>query len=434
MKKTKIFIYVTSFICIMITLISVYKSGEKESVSYEFEEIQNTENLPGGELLQNKFDKNDIPTSDLEIPFNSNKKISDFIKGDNIQVVDDFKINTRRLGTFKIKYKYINEEENIVNDSITIKISDTTPPDVWLGRVKNVKTTYTGNLLDDIVCVDDTDDNPKCKIKGYYNTKKRGRYHLTFEAEDKFGNKTSKPFILNVINPSEPPLYLPTNPIPPKIEEVEPQPSRYNISDIIKKHKTNNTKIGIDVSVWQGDIDFQKVKDAGVEFVFIRVGSRLGIEGDYFVDSKFIQNIEGFNKVGIPVGIYFYSYANNPLKSKEEAEWVINQIKDYKVDLPVAFDWESWSFYNAFHMSYNTLAETGEAFLNTIKNAGYKTLLYGSKNYLEKAWYDLDHDEWLAHYAPSTSYKGNYKYWQLTSSGIVPGINGRVDINIFYDK
>ena len=81
--------------------------------------------------------------------------------------------------------------------------------------------------------------------------------------------------------------------------------TRTIIWDVIKKHKNDYTAIGIDVSSWLGDINFQKVKEAGVEFVFIRVGSTKGINGKYFVDKQFVDNIKGFNEVGIPVGIYF---------------------------------------------------------------------------------------------------------------------------------
>ena len=81
--------------------------------------------------------------------------------------------------------------------------------------------------------------------------------------------------------------------------------------DIIKKYKNNKTKIGIDISHWQGNIDFLQLKKEGVEFAYIRVGRGDGIGNDYVIDSKFKQNIEGFNKVGIPIGVYFYSYANS---------------------------------------------------------------------------------------------------------------------------
>ena len=90
--------------------------------------------------------------------------------------------------------------------------------------------------------------------------------------------------------------------------------------DNLEQYKNKNTEIGIDVSHWQGNINFKEVKKAGVEFVYIRVGRGDGIGKDYVLDDKFIKNIKGFNKVGIPVGIYFYSYANSKKDAIKEAK------------------------------------------------------------------------------------------------------------------
>ena len=205
-----------------------------------------------------------------------------------------------------------------------------------------------------------------------------------------------------------------------------------NFSDLVKKYKTDNTKIGIDVSHWQGDIDFEKVKNAGVEFVFIRVGSQRGIDGEYYIDNKFKQNINGFNKVGIPVGIYFYSYANSKLAAKKEAKWVVEQLKPYKIDLPVVFDWESWSFFQEFNKSFYSLTEIANTYLNEVEKVGYKGMLYSSKYYLENVWFKTKYPVWLAHYTEKTNYQGEYSYWQLCSNGRVDGIFGDVDINVMY--
>ena len=269
--------------------------------------------------------------------------------------------------------------------------------------------------------VDDLDDNPKCEIIGNYDLNKVGKYQLKYKATDSFNNTTEKDFTLNV--------YEPTNE-----ESTTTKREPWLLSSIINDYKKDNTKIGIDISSWQGDIDFERVKEAGVEFVFIRVGSTKGINAEYFVDKKFEQNIKGFNEVGIPVGVYFYSYANSKESAIKDAEWVLEQIKDYKVELGVAYDWESWSFFNNFHQSYYSTTMNAKAFLDRVAKEGYKGLLYSSKNYLEKVWYPLDdYDVWLAHYTRQTSYSGKYKYWQLASNGKVPGINGFVDMNIMYE-
>ena len=190
--------------------------------------------------------------------------------------------------------------------------------------------------------------------------------------------------------------------------------------------------IGIDVSKWQKDIDFNKLKEAGVEFIIIRVGSSTGINGENFIDSKFIQNITNANNLNIPVGVYFYSYANSKERAISDAKWVLEQIKDYKVELGVALDWENWNSFNEFNLSFFGLTNMANEFLKVINDAGYKTLLYSSKTYLENMWMDIEYPIWLAHYVKNTTYKDDYEYWQICSNGQVEGIDADVDIDIRY--
>ena len=276
------------------------------------------------------------------------------------------------------------------------------------------------------MCGDDLDNNPTCKIDGYYDTNTAGSYNVSFVATDYSGNQTIKPFTLNVIQP------VSNNNSYPSTQQVV---KRTLYTDIIANYKNDNTKIGIDVSRYQGDIDFEAVKAAGVEFAIIRVGGTIGINGEYFVDAKFKQNIEGFNRVGIPVGIYFFSYAPSKESAIKDAEWVYEQIKDYKVELPVVYDWENWSFYNEFNLSFYNLTANAEAFLDTLNKKGYQGMLYGSKNYIEKIWLKTDYPIWVAHYTtdPTVSYE-NYHYWQICDNGLVDGIKGNVDIDIMYKK
>ena len=360
---------------------------------------------------------------DLTTSFLSQVKVSDFIEEINGEITNDFTIDTSKIGSKEISFNYINEEDIKVPYSFKINIIDDIPPVIWLNSTYTIYDTYDGNILEDITCADNIDDNPKCEIIGNYDPHKIGNYKLTFKATDASNNITTKDFTLRVIK--KPQNNSSSNNNSPTVHTL--------FSDVIKNYKKDNTKIGIDVSSWQGDIDFAKVKEAGVEFVILRVGSTHGKKGDYFVDGQFINNIKKANEVGIPVGIYFYSYADSKEKAIKDAMWVIDQIQDYKVDLPIAYDWESWSFYNEFHQSFYSLTQGAKAFLDTIEDAGYKGMLYSSKNYLEKVWYDTGYPVWLAHYTKQTSYQGNYTYWQLCSNGKVSGINGNVDINIMYN-
>ena len=361
---------------------------------------------------------------ELNAPFYTKPKVSDYIKDINGEIVDDYTIDTTQVGEKEIFFEYINEEGIKIPYSYKLNIKDVVSPSIWLGSSYTIYKGYEGNIVDDIVCADDYDDNPTCLIKGTYDPNVVGDYLLVFEATDFSGNKTSKEFTLHVINP----------PTTGGTSTDKKPVVRTEFADVIKNYKTDFTKIGIDVSGWQGEIDFEAVRDAGVEFVFIKVGGTKGIDADYYVDSKFIRNIEGFNEVGIPVGIYFYSYAASSEAAKKDAEWLLEQIKGYKVDLPIVYDWENWSFFNEFHLSFYSLTKNAKTFLDAISEAGYKGALYSSKNYLEKAWLPLDYETWLAHYTDKTSYEGDYTYWQLCDNGRINGINGNVDIDIMYSK
>ncbi len=357
----------------------------------------------------------------LEVPFNIKIKVSDFIKSINGKITNDYLVNTSVVGDKKVTFSYINEEDILLKYSFDIKIVDNTSPIIDINSSYTVTKGYSKNLLDVIRCYDDYDDNPTCTINGEYDVNSVGNYPLTFTAKDQSGNETHKDFTLKVINKSNSSSSSSSSSIP--------------FENLYNTYKTSNTKIGIDVSKWQYDIDFSKVKDAGVEFVFIKLGGQNGLDGDYYLDPKFERNIKGFKEVGIPIGVYFYSHANTVEKAIADALWVCKQLKDYQIDLPIVLDWENWSSYNKYHMSINTLNKMSKAFLDTIKMFGYDSMLYSSKYYLENFWNNNDYPIWLAHYTKETTYKGDYTYWQRTSQAKIDGITGNtVDFNIYYQK
>lgn len=357
----------------------------------------------------------------LEVEVFTEAKLSDFLKSINGTLIDDFKINTTTIGQKPINFKYINDDDIEVSYSFNVNVVDKTPPIIFSSTAFSVTEGYNGNLSKELFCGDNYDDTPKCELTGSYNFNTPGTYAVTFTGTDSSNNISINNFTLTVKAKT------------PSSSTTQTPAKTQNFSDLVAKYKTENTKLGLDVSHWQGNIDFQKVKDAGVEFVFIRVGTQKGIGGEYYVDKKFEQNIKGFQSVGIPVGIYFYSYANSISAAKTEARWVVEQLKPYKIDLPVAFDWENWSFYQEFNKSFYNLTEMANAYLKVIEDAGYQGMLYSSKNYLEKVWFKTKYPVWLAHYTEETSYQGEYKVWQLCSNGRVPGIYGNVDVNVMYN-
>lgn len=356
----------------------------------------------------------------LETEFLSDVKVSDFISDINGTIVDDYVIDTTDIGKKKIEFEYINDDNIKVKYNYEINVVDNVAPLIWLNNSYTVNVGSDISLTDKILCGDDTDPNPTCEVIGEYNMNEAGTYPLVFKATDNSGNVTEKEFNLIVREPKS------------SGTSSGSVSTKTLFSEVVDTHKNENTEIGLDISKWQGDVDFNALKEAGVEFVIIRVGTSSGINGENLVDSKFEQNIKGANTAGIPVGVYFYSYANSEDRAISDALWVLEQIKDYKVDLPIAFDWENWSFYNEFNLSFFGLSSMADSFVKTVRDAGYEGMLYSSKNYLEDIWFKGDYPVWLAHYTTKTNYEGDYEFWQLCNNGRVAGINGDVDINIRY--
>lgn len=358
---------------------------------------------------------------DLTLAWNSKDiKVSSFIESINGNIVDDFQIDSLKLGKQTIKYEFINDENIKLKQEFTIEVVDKTPPLIWLGKSRSMAVGSKDTLVSDILCGDNLDSNPKCYIEGDYDLNTVGNYPLVFKAEDKYGNINTQEFTLKVYKPSGG-------------SSSSSKRNYLNYEDLVKEYKKENTKIGLDLSEWQDYPDYDKLKEAGVEFVIIRVGGTKGREGDYFLDKSFEHNIKEANRVGIPVGIYFFSYATSVQKAKENAEWVLDKIKDKKIDLPISFDWENWNRFNQYHISFYELQQMADTFIKTVEDKGYQGMNYGSKTYLENMWLDTSKTIWLAHYTEETGYKGNYKFWQRCDNAIVPGINGPVDVNIMYE-
>jgi len=356
---------------------------------------------------------------DLTIEFGKEAKVSDFLANLNGKLVSDNKIDTEKLGYSNVSFEYINIKNKKRKAEYTIKVIDVNAPKIFSGNSYSVTVGYKKNLTDVLLSGDDIDDNPTREIIGEYDFNTVGSYDLTYVVTDSSGNQTKKPFTLYVKEKSN-------EQAPPK----EPEP--LYISDVLENHKTSKTKIGIDVSKWQGEIDWKAVKASGIEFVMIRMGYQTDYDGECKVDPYFIANITGAKEAGLPVGLYFYSYAKNVNQAKEQAEWVKENIKKYEIDLPIAFDWESWSSFNTTGMSFYTINKAANTFLDILKEAGYEGMLYSSKNYLEKIWYPTKYETWLAQYNTKATYNGEYSIWQMSDSGRVDGIKGNVDVDIMY--
>lgn len=202
------------------------------------------------------------------------------------------------------------------------------------------------------------------------------------------------------------------------------------------KFDNGNARLGIDVSKWNKTIDWEKVKEAGIEFAIIRCGYRGAASGALVLDPMYEKNIRGAIEADVPVGVYFFTQAVDEVEAVEEASMVIRLIEDYDVDYPVFLDSESAGGRGrADGLEAGERTKIHKAFLETIAAAGYETGIYGSRNWLndEVDMTELsEYKTWLAEYADVPAYDQYYHMWQYTSKGTVDGIETRVDLNLCY--
>lgn len=199
---------------------------------------------------------------------------------------------------------------------------------------------------------------------------------------------------------------------------------------------TGSGHMGIDVSKYNGNIDWNAVKNSGVSFVIIRCGYRGSSTGALIEDPMFRSNIQGASRAGLKVGVYFFTQAVNEVEAVEEASMVLSLIKGYNISYPVFLDVESSNGGRGDGINSSARTAVCKAFCQTIQNSGYKAGIYANKEWLNKfidapglSGYKI----WLAQYAAAPTYsRTKYDMWQYSSKGSVAGISGNVDMNISY--
>ncbi len=197
------------------------------------------------------------------------------------------------------------------------------------------------------------------------------------------------------------------------------------------------SKAGIDISKEQGLIDFNKVKKAGIDFVMIKAGARGYGSGQLILDENFEKNLQGATQAGLETGVYFFSQAVTETEAVEEASIVLTSLKETKLIYPIVFDMESIKGDTARIDSLKKEDRTkiAKAFLETVKTAGYKTMIYGDKEWLlTKINLSTlsEYDIWLSQEADIPDYPYKFSIWQYSFNGTVDGISGKVDMNISF--
>ena len=196
------------------------------------------------------------------------------------------------------------------------------------------------------------------------------------------------------------------------------------------------TRRGVDVSQYQEEVDWQQVYEAGFDFAFIRIGYRGNTSGELYTDELALQHLSGAKAAGLDVGVYFYSQAVSTEEAAEEARWCLEFLGGTALDLPVVFDWE-WAGEGTRTgaMDKATLTECARVFCEAIEGGGYGAMLYFN-SHVSRDLLDLqalqDYPFWFAQYKDAMDYEYKVDLWQYTETGSVPGIKGKVDIDLMF--
>lgn len=227
----------------------------------------------------------------------------------------------------------------------------------------------------------------------------------------------------------------------PVLRDATPHP--YNLNLFVQDGTTAyyndpdyETELGVDVSRHQGDVNWEKVAASGISFAMIRIGGRLADSGEIYDDIKFEENLTGAQAAGLKTGVYFYSQAISVAEAEEEARYILEKLGGRGLEYPIVFDWEIYSnTARSYGVSMETLTQCAIAFCDLVEEAGYHSMIYMG---LEVGYERLDlsrltdYDFWFAQYTskgrPGMYY--DFRIWQYSDKGKVPGIDGNVDMDI----
>ena len=193
---------------------------------------------------------------------------------------------------------------------------------------------------------------------------------------------------------------------------------------------------GIDISTFQKEVDWEQLKEAGFEFAILRAAYQGSEKGLYFEDDMVRIHYENAKAAGFKVGVYLFATSITPEEAVTGAQFVLNIVKDWQLDMPIVYDWEYVdSDYRNYGLDSRTLTDCAKAFCRTVEEAGYDSMIYFNPDsslnmmHLEEL---TEFGFWLAMYTDQMEYPYKIDMWQYTNQGSVPGISGPVDINLYF--
>lgn len=360
-----------------------------------------------------------IPDSVVLTPYDSVEvyeevTVRELIAESNVTLTEpDTLIDTEETGEKKLKVAFEYEGASYEKE-IAYSVVDTTPPLVlnsgWNPYTK-VGEPFDINSI--VGYVDNYDRAPTASYSGTVDTSAVGSFPITVTVTDDSGNSTSWDMTVLVLN---------------EIPAPQDNNTRVSFADFMDYYNYENVSYGIDVSAWQTTVDYNAVKEAGCEFVLMRMGYYYS---SVVMDDYYQRNMTEATAAGLDVGVYFYTTDNTEEGAREHARWIVEQLGGRQLDYPIAFDWEEWGTFQEYGMNIRDLNNVFEAFCDEIEKNGYSAMLYSSKNFLNNFWENRNnHTVWLAHYVDETDYTGPFAIWQASAYGRIPGIDGDVDMNI----
>ncbi len=359
-----------------------------------------------------------ITTAD-KVEVYDNITLASLIKSSNVTLENgDEIVDTSELGERKITVRY-TYGGMLYEQELSYTVADTTAPLLLnSGSGAMIEKGKTFRLTDFVGYADNYDRKPTLTYEGEVDTNTIGSYPIKATVTDSSGNSTSWDLKIMVLNE----LIVPPD-----------NNKRVPFSSFMEKYSGSDMEYGIDVSKWQGNIDFEAVKNAGCSFVIMRIGHYYD---EHEMDKYYLDNMAKARAAGLKVGVYLYTTANTEEKIKANAKWIADKLDGQTLDFPIVFDWESFSNFQQYEMSIRDLNDYFELFADEMESYGYSAMLYSSKNFLNNFWYDhsKEHPIWLAHYCDETDYTGEYSMWQASCYGKIDGIAGDVDMNILYTK
>ena len=223
--------------------------------------------------------------------------------------------------------------------------------------------------------------------------------------------------------------------IPPEINPYYKRDFQFDSNNYLICTKQDSYP-GVDVSSFQGEIDWKKVKNSGIRFAMVRLGYRgYGQAGNMVVDEYARKNLEGAQKAGLEVGAYFFSQATSIDEVDDEIFFFMQTLGDFELTMPIVLDWEYISdTARTAHVDARTLTDMQKHFCETMVNFGYTPMVYFNWHLSDSTLFlsELeDYPFWLALYQNRMTYPFRVEMWQYTCTGRVPGIQGDVDINVY---